>query len=154
MIASSLQNVLCLACKTQLASGFHELFLGVVVSCLLQGKFSNLIKYFRFYLWQSMQLQSHTSVTLFTYMIYYTPTHREGAILQSPCPSIRQSVRPFTFVTYISASTGRNDCTYTSCLPCDLQMNEWGYSQHDVACNILLFCKLVLVMIIAEILLT
>ena len=89
MIALSLQNVLCLACKTQLASGFHELFLGVVVSCLLQGKFSNLIKYFRFYLWQSMQLQSHTSVTLFTYMIYYTPTHREGAILQSPCPSIR-----------------------------------------------------------------
>jgi hypothetical protein len=54
-----------------------------------------------------------------------------------------------TFVTVISASTGRNDfifdiwlchgdlyCvspfqvyrTSTSCLPCDLQMNEWGYS--------------------------
>ena len=54
-----------------------------------------------------------------------------------------------TFVTDISASTGRNDfifdiwlwhgylyCvspfqvyrTSTSCLPCDLQMNEWGYS--------------------------
>ena len=63
-----------------------------------------------------------------------------------------------TFVTVISASTGRNDFifdiwlwhgdlyrvspfqvyrTSTSCLPCDLQMNEWGYSQHDVACNIL-----------------
>jgi hypothetical protein len=52
----------------------------------------------------------------------YTPTHREGAILQSPCPSVH------TFVTDISASTGRNDCTSTSCLPCDLQMNEWGYS--------------------------
>jgi hypothetical protein len=54
-----------------------------------------------------------------------------------------------TFVTVISASTGRNDLifdiwlwhgdlyrvspfqvyrTSTSCLPCDLQMNEWGYS--------------------------
>ena len=54
-----------------------------------------------------------------------------------------------TFVTVISASTGRNDfifdiwlwhgdlyCvspfqvyhTSTSCLPCNLQMNEWGYS--------------------------
>jgi hypothetical protein len=54
-----------------------------------------------------------------------------------------------TFVTVISASTGRNDfifdiwlwhgdlyCvspfqvyrTSTSCLQCDLQMNEWGYS--------------------------
>ena len=58
-----------------------------------------------------------------------------------------------TFVTVISASTGRNDFifdiwlwhgdlyrvspfqvyrTSTSCLPCNLQMNEWGYSQHDV----------------------
>jgi hypothetical protein len=54
-----------------------------------------------------------------------------------------------TFVTVISASTGRNDFifdiwlwhgdlyrvspfqvyrTSTSCLPCDLQMNKWGYS--------------------------
>ena len=54
-----------------------------------------------------------------------------------------------TFVTVMSASTGRNDFifdiwlwhgdlyrvspfqvyrTSTSCLPCDLQMNEWGYS--------------------------
>ena len=54
-----------------------------------------------------------------------------------------------TFVTVISASTGRSDFifdiwlwhgdlyhvspfqvyrTSTSCLPCDLQMNEWGYS--------------------------
>ena len=54
-----------------------------------------------------------------------------------------------TFVTNISASTGRNDFifdiwlwhgdlyrvspfqayhTSTFCLPCDLQMNEWGYS--------------------------
>jgi hypothetical protein len=40
----------------------------------------------------------------------------------SICPSVH------TFVTDISASTGRNDCTSTSCLPCDLQMNEWGYS--------------------------
>ena len=63
-----------------------------------------------------------------------------------------------TFVTDISASTRRNDFifdiwlwhgdlyrvspfqvyhTSTSCLPCDLQMNEWWYSQHDAACNIL-----------------
>ena len=54
-----------------------------------------------------------------------------------------------TFITVISASTGRNDfifdiwlwhcdlyrvspfqvyCASTSCLPCDLQMNEWEYS--------------------------
>ena len=67
--------------------------------------------------------------------IYYTPTHREGAILQSVRPSVH------TFVTDISASTGRNDFifdmwlwhgalyrvspfqayrTSTSCLPCDL----------------------------------
>ena len=128
----------------------------------------------------------------------YTPTHREGAILQSPCPSVHTfvtdisastgrndfifdiwlwhgnlyRVSPFqvyrtstsclqcdleffmfavmkTFVTVISVSTGRNDFifdiwlwhgdlyrvspfqvyrTSTSCLPCDLQMNEWGYS--------------------------
>ena len=71
---------------------------------------------------------------------YYTPTHREGAILQSPCLSVHPSVH--TFVTDISASTGRNDfifdiwlwhgdlyrvspfqvyCTSTSCLPRDLQ---------------------------------
>ena len=141
--------------------------------------------------------------------IYYTPT-----LLQSPCPSVRPSVCPsvrpsvcpsvHTFVTDISASTGRNEFIYniwlwhgdlysvspfqvyctstsclqcaleffmfavmktfvtvisaftgrsdfifdiwlwhgdlyhvspfqvyrtsTSCLPCDLQMNEWGYS--------------------------
>jgi hypothetical protein len=74
---------------------------------------------------------------------YYTPTLTcgEGVILQSPCPSVH------TFVTDISASPGRNDFifdiwlgdlyrvspfqvyrTSTSCLPCDLQMNEWGYS--------------------------
>ena len=132
----------------------------------------------------------------------YTPTHRVGAILQSPCPSVCPSVHTFvtdisastgrndfifdiwlwhgdlyrvspfqvyrtstsclqcdleffmfavmkTSVTVISASTGRNDFifdiwlwhgdlyrvspfqvyrTSTSCLPCDLQMNEWGYS--------------------------
>ena len=52
----------------------------------------------------------------------YTPTRREGAILQSPCLSVH------TFITDISDSTGRNDCTSTSCLPCNLQMNEWGYS--------------------------
>ena len=76
----------------------------------------------------------------------------------SVCPSIH------TFVTDISASTGRNDfifdiwlwhgdlyCvspiqvyrTSTSCFLCDLQMNEWGYSQHDVACNILFFFHIV-----------
>ena len=68
---------------------------------------------------------------------YYTPTRREGAMLQSPCPSVH------TFVADISASTGRNDfifdmwlwhgdlyrvslfqvyCTSTSCLPCDLKL--------------------------------
>ena len=77
--------------------------------------------------------------------LYYTPTHREGTILQSLCLSVRLSVCPsvHTFVTDISASTGRNDfifdiwlwhgdlyrvspfqvyCTSTSCLPCDLRI--------------------------------
>ena len=75
---------------------------------------------------------------------YYTPTHREGAILQSPCLSVRLSICPsvHTFVTDISDSTGRNDFifdiwlwhgdlyhvslfqayrTSTSCLPRDLE---------------------------------
>jgi hypothetical protein len=34
--------------------------------------------------------------------VYYTPTLREGAILQSPCPSVH------TFVKDVSAATGRN----------------------------------------------
>ena len=34
---------------------------------------------------------------------FYTPTRRKGAILQSPGPSVH------TFVTDISASTGRSD---------------------------------------------
>ena len=80
-----------------------------------------------------------------TLILYYTPTHREGAILQSPCLSVHLSVCPsiHTFVTYISASTGRNDFifdiwlwhgdlyrvspfqvyrTSTSCLPRDLEL--------------------------------
>ena len=78
--------------------------------------------------------------TLCKFFINYTPTHRVGAILQSPCPSVRSSVH--TFVTDISASTGRNDFifdiwlwhgdlyrvspfqvyrTSTSCLQCDLE---------------------------------
>ena len=75
---------------------------------------------------------------------FYTPTRREGAILQSPCPSVSLSICPsvHTFVTDISASTGRNDFmfdiwlwhgdlyrvspfqvyrTSTSCLQCDLE---------------------------------
>jgi hypothetical protein len=147
---------------------------------------------------------------------YYTPTLREWAILQSPCPSVHTfvtdisastgrndgifdiwlwhgdlySVSPFqvyrtstsclpcdlelfmfavlkTFVTVISASTGRNDFifniwlwhgdlyrvslfqvyhTSTSCLPCDLQMNEWGVflarrsMQHLVLLSLGLYC--------------
>jgi hypothetical protein len=85
-----------------------------------------------------------------------------GAILQSPCPSVRPFVRPsiHTFVTNISASTGRNDFifdiwlwhgdlyrvspfqvyrTSTFCLPCDLQMNEWGVFLARRSCNILFY---------------
>jgi len=50
------------------------------------------------------------------------PLYCNHLVRPSVCPSVH------TFVTDISASTGRNDCTSTSCLPCDLQMNEWGYS--------------------------
>ena len=72
-------------------------------------------------------------------VILYPHSQRGGyiAITLSVRPLVCPSVH--TFVTDISASTGRNDCTSTSCLPCNLQMDEWGYSQHDVACNIL-FC--------------
>jgi hypothetical protein len=37
--------------------------------------------------------------------------HREGAILKSPCPSVRTLVHPsvHTFVKDVSAATGRND---------------------------------------------
>ena len=90
-------------------------------------------------------LQQYTKIIKMpTLKTYYTPTHREGAILQSPCLSVRPSVCPsvHSFVTDISASTGRNDfifdmwlwhgdlyrvspfqvyCTSTSCLPCDLE---------------------------------
>ena len=75
---------------------------------------------------------------------YYTPTHREGAILQSPCPSVSPSACPsvHTFVKDVSAATGRNDFifdtwlwhddlyrvslfqayrTSASCLPCDFE---------------------------------
>jgi hypothetical protein len=89
--------------------------------------------------------------------VYYTPTLCGGYIAIIIPPLIEWGlycnhlVRPsvHTFVTDISASTGRNDFlfdiwlwhgdlyrvspfqvyrTSTSCLPCDLQMNEWGYS--------------------------
>jgi len=42
---------------------------------------------------------------------FYTPTRREGAILQSPYPSVRPSVCPsvHTFVKDVSAATGRKD---------------------------------------------
>ncbi len=71
------------------------------------------------------------------------PLYCNHLVRPSVCPSVH------TFVTDISASTGRNDfifdiwlwhdylyCvspfqvyrTSTSCLPCDLQMNECGYS--------------------------
>ena len=90
-----------------------------------------------------------------SFRLNYTPTRREGAILQSPCNHL--------VVKDVSAATGRNDFifdiwllygelysvspfqvyrTSTSCLPYDLnflvmsveiytnltQMNEWGYS--------------------------
>jgi len=38
---------------------------------------------------------------------FYTPTRREGAILQSACLSVSSSVH--TFVNDVSAATGRND---------------------------------------------
>ena len=34
--------------------------------------------------------------------LYYTPTHRVGAILQSPCPSVSLSVRPHFRNRYLS----------------------------------------------------
>ena len=42
-----------------------------------------------------------------TFIPHYTPTRREGVILQSPCPSVCSSVH--TFVKDVSAATGRND---------------------------------------------
>ena len=62
-------------------------------------------------------------------IVYYTPTRREGAILQSPCPSVSPSVRrnDFIFDTWLwhndlyRVSPFQVYCTSTSCLPCDLE---------------------------------
>jgi hypothetical protein len=52
---------------------------------------------------QRFQYFSSVPVLHFTGGTFYTPTHREVAILQSPCPSISLSIH--TFITDISAST-------------------------------------------------
>ena len=50
----------------------------------------------------------------------YTPTRREGAILQSLCPSVLLFVRPsicpsvHAFVKDVSAATGRNDFIFNT----------------------------------------
>ena len=62
-------------------------------------------------------------------IVYYTPTHREGTILQSPCPSVSPSIRrnDFIFDTWLwhsdlyHVSPFQVYCTSTSCLPCDLE---------------------------------
>ena len=82
----------------------------------------------------AVSMQVPDRITLVDGENYMLVTRREGAILQSPCPLIRLSVCPsvHTFVTDISASTGRNEfiCTVspfqvyrtsTSCLQCDLE---------------------------------
>ena len=59
-------------------------------------------------------------------IVYYTPTRREGAILQSPCPSVRRN--DFIFDTWLwhsdlyHVSPFQVYCTSTSCLPCDLEL--------------------------------
>ena len=90
-------------------------------------------------IWSTVTKYPYLELQQWIFYILYPHSQRGGYILQSPCLSVSPSVctSVHTFVTDISASTGRNDCTSTSCLPCDLQMNEWGYSQHDVAWNIL-----------------
>ena len=80
--------------------------------------------------------ENQTSKT-YVFCILYPHSQRGGYIAITL--SIHLSVHPsvHTFVTDISASTGRNDCTSTSCLPCDLQMNKWGYfstTQHATSC--------------------
>jgi hypothetical protein len=51
-----------------------------------------------------LPVEAEISVTnIFITDYHYTPTRREGAILQSPCPSVH------TFVKDVSAATGRND---------------------------------------------
>jgi hypothetical protein len=56
-------------------------------------------------------MQVPDRITLVDGENYMLVTRREGAILQSPCPLICLSVCPsvHTFVTDISASTGRNE---------------------------------------------
>jgi hypothetical protein len=56
----------------------------------------------------------------------YTPTRREGAILQSPCPSVH------TFVKDVSAATGRNDFIFDTWLwHSDLYRGKHGKGRHD-----------------------
>jgi hypothetical protein len=52
------------------------------------------------------ELCNKSSPKFWIFNAYYTSTRREGAILESPCPSVCPFVH--TFVTDISASTGRN----------------------------------------------
>ena len=93
------------------------------------------------YKYRSLNIKQQ-SINQWWFDIYYTPTHREGAILQSPCPSVH------TFVTDIAASTGRNDLIFdiwlwhgdlyrvspfqvyrisTSCLQCNLEFFMFVY---------------------------
>jgi hypothetical protein len=97
---------------------------------------------------------------------YYTPTHRVGAILQSPCRFVRPSV--YTFVTDISVFIGRNDFifdrwlwhgdlyrvspfqvyrTSTSCLQCDLEFFMFAVMKTFVTVTQLLLEEMILYLI-------
>ena len=57
--------------------------------------------------WQKCSLDGHITN-------FYTPTRREGVILQTPCPSVCPSVH--TSVKDVSAATGRNDFIFDTWL--------------------------------------
>ena len=111
---------------------YYNLFFGRVSSTI----FVFIVFHFYRFLYTHESLWEVNLIFFHFILLYYTPTRREGAILQSPCPSVH------TFVKDVSAATGRNDFifdtwlwhsdlyrvfpfqayrTSTSCLPRDLE---------------------------------
>ena len=96
--------ILYYLCKNLVCSWYH-------LNCFAMDNFDSwnfhgdIIDHFDFNTSESRLccFNSKTRHVLWKISHFYTPTRREGVILQSPCPSVH------TFVTDISASTGRND---------------------------------------------
>ena len=84
------------------------------------------------------QLQFDRSCVDYLFVFFYTPIRREGAIRPSVRSHFRNRYLSFYWKKLFDIWLWHGDLyrvspfqvyrTSTSCLPCDLQMNEWGYS--------------------------